>query len=66
MGSYFEIMERRRERDELRSRVVYAGQSTSGVGSEFLGGGDGAAGPAGESENARQDATEQTPLLRES
>lgn len=67
MGSYFEIMERRRERDELRSRVVYAGQSTSGVGSEFLGGGgDSAAGPEVESENARQDATEQTPLLRES
>lgn len=64
MGAYFEIMFRRRERDELRGRVVYgAGTSTSGIGSEFLGGdGDGR---EVEVDDGRQDATEQTPLLRE-
>ena len=64
MGAYFEIMFRRRERDELRGRVVYGARtSTSGIGSEFLGGdGDGR---EVEVDDGRQDATEQTPLLRE-
>lgn len=60
MGSYFEIMSRRREKKELLGRVIYGGgQSTSGIGSEIVGNGG-----VGR-EDGHQDATEETPLLRE-
>ncbi|KEF55382.1 uncharacterized protein A1O9_08132 [Exophiala aquamarina CBS 119918] len=60
MGSYFEIMFRRRERQELEGRIAYRnGPSTSGIESEIVGD------HGTEAENAHEDATEETPLLRE-
>jgi len=60
MGSYFEIMFKRRERKELQGRMAYPyGPSSSGIGTEIV------SNQETETENAQQDATEETPLLRQ-